>query len=251
MNVNQPSEIGKRIRLGRIGWRWIITLLVARFILAFVAQPLVALIFFRGAAGSWAEAGRFWTVYGTAIDLCCLALLLRATQREAIGIIDLVGISRRLLARDVLIGGGLTLVFLPLAGLGTLLASAVFYGGPAPASVGSLPGWALIYSLVVWPIIWAVAEQTVYAGYGLPRIEVMTGSGLAAVAIVVAYWSLQYVALPLDPDSRAVGTRFFGLVPMLVAAGIAYLRLRRLLPLIIAQAAVNIWLVVSMNFAAA
>lgn len=251
MTVNQPSEIGKRIREGRIGWRWIIALLVARFVLAFVAQAAVALIFFRGAAEPWAEAGRFWTVYGTAIDLCCFALLLRATRREGIGVIDLVGVSRRLLARDVLIGVGLTLVFLPLAGLGTLLAGAVFYGGPAPAPVGSLPGWAFIYSLVVWPLIWAATEQTVYAGYGLPRIEAMTGSGLAAVAIVVAYWSLQYVALPLDPDPRAVGTRFFGLVPMLVAAGIAYLRLRRLLPLIMAQAAVNTWLVATMNFAAA
>ncbi len=232
---NSPAEIGKRIREGKLGWRVIILLLVARFVLALALQPLLAFTLFGPSPDPWTEAGRFWPVWLVAIDLATFLLLIAACRREGMVFAGLFGFSRRLVLADIAIGILLALVMLLLWSVGTTLAEIFFLEGVTnlPASP-PLPAWALYYALTAGALIAALAEAALYAGYALPRIEVKSGSALAAIGIVVAYWSLQQVALPLNADSRIVGIRFFGSALAFAAACIAALRLRRLTPIVIA-----------------
>jgi membrane protease YdiL (CAAX protease family) len=96
-----------------------------------------------------------------------------------------------------------------------------------------------LYSLLVWPIIWALAEEMTYTGYALPRLEVLSGRAWLAVTIVTFGWALQHSALPLMLDWRWAAYRFGTSLLVGVGLSILYLRIRRLLPLIIAHWAAN------------
>ena len=62
------------------------------------------------------------------------------------------------------------LVRLPFVAAPPLIAMP-FPGGAAPGqiSVIDLPTWATVYSVAVWPLVWAIAEQLFYLGYLLRR----------------------------------------------------------------------------------
>ena len=236
---NGLVDIGKRISAGKLGWRPIILLLVARFVLALALQPLLAFTLFSPSPDPWTEAGRFWPVWLVAIDLATFLLLIAACRREGMAFADLFGFTRRLFVRDLVIGAVLTVIFLPLTQFGGAFSADLFYEGAPPPAPPPLPFWAFAFALTFGALSAAVAESALYAGFALPRIEAMTGSPLAALGLVVAYWMLQQIVLPLDPEPAAVGTRFFAPMLVAIAAALAYLRLRRLLPIIIGLGAAH------------
>ncbi len=151
----------------------------------------MAAIFFAGSADAWNEAGQWWRVYGTVIDVGCIVLLVWLARREGIRLFDLGTYSRERWKRDVLIGLGLFVPFFLLAFLlpGLLVAFAI-YGGPTPGPTGAMPMVGLLYSLIIWPVIWAFAEDNTYAGYSLPRVEALTGRKWLAVVVVGFFWAL-------------------------------------------------------------
>jgi membrane protease YdiL (CAAX protease family) len=95
---------------------------------------------------------------------------------------------------------------------------------------------ASAYSVLVWPVLWAAAEEATYLGYTLPRLEALTGSTPASVALVSAVWALQHEALPLLPDGRYLVYRPLTALPVTFTTTLLYLlRGRRLPPLMVAH----------------
>ena len=148
--------------------------------------------------------------------------------------------QRQRLGRDLLLGVGFIVLFIILAVGGGITAGILIYGAtPAPATMVPLPLWGALYSLIVWPIIWAFAEEMTYQGYSLPRLEVISGRAWLAVLIVGFGWALQHSALPLMSDWRWALYRFGSSLLIGIVLPIIYLRTRRLLPFILAHWAAN------------
>jgi hypothetical protein len=112
-----------------------------------------------------------WTIWGTAIDIACLATLAILVRREGIRLLDLVGTSRAQIRRDLL---------LVIPFLFALLVPAFLIGTPS-SSESSIPRqpWrpssppsprALAYGILVWPILWTFTEEISYLGYAFPRL---------------------------------------------------------------------------------
>lgn len=238
---NSKTAIQQRLNSGRITWTWPSVMVFARLIFAVLAQALVAGIFaMQRHPTPWRAAAPWWTVYGTLIDIGCLALLVGLAHREGIRLVDLIGIERHKLRRDLLVGLGFTVLATVLGISGGVLSTLLIYGSSqAPPVMGGVPLWAAIYSLLVWPIIWGIAEETTYQGYALPRLEVLTGQGWPAVLIVGFGWALQHIALPLVPDWRFMLWRFASSLSISIVLPVIYLRTRRLLPFIVAHWATN------------
>jgi membrane protease YdiL (CAAX protease family) len=111
------------------------------------------------------------------------------------------------------------------------------YGTPASTYLfGRLPLPAALYAVLVFPFAWGLTEQATYNGYLAPRFQVLCGSTSAAVAIVAFVWSLQHVFMPLTFDAPFMVFRLLSSVPASVFATLAYLRLRRVVPLAVAHA---------------
>jgi membrane protease YdiL (CAAX protease family) len=237
---NSKAGLQERLQAGRITWTWPVILVFARLVLAVLAQALLAGLFmFQGHPTPWQAAAPWWIVYGTLIDLGCLVLLAWLARKEGIRLFDLISFQRQRLGRGLLLGVGLFVVFMILALGGQKIFGLLIYGAtPAPIPFGPLPLWGALYALLVWPILWATAEEMTYQGYVLPRLEVLSGRAWLAIIIMGFGWSLQHSALPLMLDWQWVTYRFASNIPIILIA-IFYLRIRRLLPFIIIHWAAN------------
>lgn len=213
-------------------------MLFARTAFAVGAQALVAWIFaLKSSPTPWLDAAPWFPVYATSIDAGCLALLWWLARHEEMHLFELVGFDRMRLFRDVLAGLALVPVGLAFVLGGTYAAGWVVYGTLTPPYYfGSLPLPAALYGVLVFPILWGLTEQMTYNGYLAPRFQVLCGSTGMAVALVAFAWSLQHVVMPLTFDAKFMVFRLLSPLPFAIFQTLLYLRLRRLIPFIIAHA---------------
>lgn len=238
--IGPNDEAGLRGRLdaGTLTFRGPALMLFARAICAVMAQALVAAIFaLRSSPTPWHAAEPWLPVYGTLIDVGCLALLWQLTRREGIGLFDLVGFERARLVHDGLLGFALIPVSLAFILGGVYAAGWLVYGTLTPPYLyGPLPLPAAFYGALVFPFVWGLTEQMTYNGYLMPRFRVLCRSTSPAVACVAFAWSFQHVVMPLTFDAKFMVFRLLSPVPFSVFQTLLYLRLRRLVPFAIAHA---------------
>jgi membrane protease YdiL (CAAX protease family) len=212
-------------------------MLLARSVLAVAAQGwAAAFLAGQGSTSPWHDAEAWFPVYGTLIDAGCLGLLWWLTRREGISLIDLIGLDRGRLGRDVLLGFALVPACLVFIFGGVALSSMLIYGHVAsPQLSAPLPLIGSLYAVLVWPLLWGFTEQMTYNGYLMPRLQVLSGSTVLAVWLVAFFWSAQHAFMPLTFDPEFMLHRFLSSIPNSMFMILVYLRLRRLLPLAIAH----------------
>jgi membrane protease YdiL (CAAX protease family) len=221
-------------------WHWPAAIVLARLVLAVLAQALVAGVYaLQGDPTPWEAAAPWWVVYGTLIDVGCLALVAWLLRREGIRLRDLIDLQRERIGRDLLLGLGFIAISLVLFLAGGVLGPFVYGTAEVPTPFGELPLWGALYGVLIWPVLWAIAEDVTYLGYALPRLEVASRRAWLAVAVVTFGWAIQHIALPVVPDWRWVLYRFVSTIPIAVGLSILYLRTRRLMPFIIAHWALD------------
>jgi membrane protease YdiL (CAAX protease family) len=126
-------------------------------------------------------------------------------------------------------------MFLP----GTIAGLAI-YGDPSPTPASGLPVPGLLYALIIWPTIWAFAEDNTYFSYSLPRLEALTGRPWLAVVVLSFFATLQHGFLPFRLDWQHFVYRFVSSVPIVIVLCLLYLRQRRLLPIHVIHWAGNV-----------
>jgi hypothetical protein len=242
MLVNGPSQIRERVAAGRIPWMGPLLMVSARSVLLLVSQGLMALILMAmHRARPCREAGDWWDVYGTLVDIGCLIGLRYYTRREGVRLRDLVGPVRLRHGHDFFLGLGYFLAIFPFFLGGSYAARLLLYGSTAQTlnqyllHTHALPLWATVYSVTVWWMIWSPTEETTYQAYVLPRLEALTGRTWMAYAMVGFFWAAQHCAVPFVADWRYLLFRFLAFLPGVLAMMAIYLRTRRLAPLIVAH----------------
>jgi membrane protease YdiL (CAAX protease family) len=216
-------------------------MVLARPLLALAMQGSAVILFKKLQFQAPAVIVRnWWTVYGTLIDIACLALLFWLTRTEGTKLFKLISFDKRRIKKDLLHGIGIFIVVFPLAVFGgSMLAGKLAYGSflpslPEGAFIRTLPLWAVIYSRTIWWVIWSFTEELTFQGYALSRLQVLTRYKWLAVLWVAFGWSLQHSFLPFI-DLRHALYLFIMFLPLTLALQWAYLRLGRLMPVIIAH----------------
>lgn len=249
-NLNSKENLVQRIEQKTLKLWWVLLILPLRISLAFGVQGLISLIFLaRNDSTPWQSAGEWWIVYGTIIDLGCLFAIFLATRKEGIKLWDLFSFDKSKLKKDLLLG----LLFYAIAAavsFGAIVAMGfIVYGVfPAPTSITRLPLGGLIYSFTVFPIFWAIAEEMTYNGYLFPRLEAFTRSTWKAYLIVVPFFMIQHIALPLVLQMEALIYGAFWTLPLVLVIVFLYIRTRRLLPFIIMHFLIEIFSLISALF---
>ena len=241
MMANSSMALVQRRDLGTLTWRGPALMLVARTGLAVLAQAIVAeILALQKSPSPWLAAAPWFPVYGTLIDAGCLALLWRLTRHESIGLFDLVGFEQTRMVRDVVLGLALIPVCLAFILSGVYTTGWLLYGTlTSPYLFPPLPLPATLYGVLIFPFIWGMTEQMTYNGYLVPRFQVLCRSTAGPVAIVAFVWSFQHVVMPLTFDAKFMAFRLLSPIPFSIFAALLYLRLRRLLPLIVAHAVMD------------
>lgn len=188
-----------RMAQRRFTWTGPLLLVSGRSAMMFAAQGVVAVVLYlQGRPTPWRSAAPWWTVYGTLVDLGCLALMWRFTRAEGISLRDLIGPIRWRGGRDLLVGLGFYLLVFPLFVGGGLLSGRLMYGSwsadPYPGLIFArvLPVWAVVYSRSLWWLIWSPTEEMTYQSYTLPRIAALSGRNSVAIVVVSFWWALQH-----------------------------------------------------------
>jgi membrane protease YdiL (CAAX protease family) len=240
--ANSRSEIERRVRQRQITWAGPLIVMTGRSFFMIVAQALVASIYWlRGHSSPWNAAAPWWTVYGTLVDVGCLALMVKFTRSEGIRLRDLIGRIRLRWGYDVLLGIACFVVFVQVFALSGVLSSKLIFGSAHPAmypgllAARSLPFWAVIYSLSLFLLVWSPTEEMTYNGYVLPRIQALTQRTWLAVLLVGFWWALQHSFIPFILDWKYVVWRFLFFLPGVIIFTLIYLWIRRLPPLILAH----------------
>ncbi len=240
---NAPAALRERVAAGRLSWSGPVLLVMARSALLLACQALLALVLLaRNHQAAWREAGDWWAVYGTLVDIGCLIGMRHYTRREGIRLRDLFGPIRLHWGRDIWLGLGFFLLIFPFFLAGSYAARLLLFDA-TDATVNAhllrlhaLPLWATIYSVSLWWLIWSPTEEMTYQAYALPRFEALTGRTWVAFLIVGFWWAAQHCALPLVPEWKFTLFRFLAFLPGVLVAMAVYLRSgRRLAPLIVAH----------------
>jgi len=240
---------------------WPYLILLARLVLAAVSQLVVAAaISCRQGRTSTSinplqAAAPYWIVYGTLIDFGSLLLLHKLLKNEGVRIVDVLGWRQGLsdtgssgISSGLMSSVGISFVIvLVMAVVGPIVEKVVYGSDSAPYPMVPLPTWASAYALLVWPIPWAVAEQMVYFGYALPRLQQRHTKTTSALLVSIG-WGLQHCALPIV-DVRWAIYRFIAPSCLGLVLSWLYLRTppsvgckgqRRLWPFVIAHWAADV-----------
>lgn len=247
--LNSKMQIARRVDEGRIGWAGPVAMVFGRTLLCLTAQALAAgVLWAQGHAAPWSGAAAWWTVWGTLADLGCLAALVWLVRHEGLRLRDLFGFDRKRLGRDVLLGVALLFAIFPVTIMGgTMLASWLVFGTPqAPMYTGeltgrTLPWWGMAYSLTLWWLVWSPTEELTYNGYVLPRLAALSHRPWLAVASVGLLWAVQHAAIPVLFDARYLAWRTLSFLPLCLTMSVVYLRLRRLVPLVIMHGCMDLF----------
>lgn len=113
---------------------------------------------------------------------------------------------------------------------------------PAPTSITEIHWGGLIYSFTIFPIVWGFTEQITYNGYLFPRLEAYTKSTWKAYLIIVPFFTIQHITLPLKyGNAQALIYGAIWTLPLVLVIIYLYIRTRRLLPLIIAHYLIEVF----------
>jgi uncharacterized protein len=237
------------IRTRSAGWLGPALVCVVRLPLFVAGQALlVAWFTVRGDASPWSQALAYTNVHVSLVaDAGSLLLLAWLVHREGRRLADLFGIERRRLGPDLLLGLGLTVPLILCFQLASLASVLVVYGSgvfqvPSAAdgvsSVLLPPLWVFWWSTLILPLSAGVTEELAYRGYALPHLAALTGRGWLAAGMVAVGFGLQHLALPLV-DARTSLARFLATLVVGLALNALYVRLGRLLPLVVAHWALD------------
>ena len=239
--LNSAESIQPRLEAGRIPSYGPLLMLVARSVFILLAQGITYLIFLQLRVPDAAVLLRnWWPVYGTLVDLGCLGLMFWLTRREGIGLRDLIGFDKSKLKTEIPLGLGLFVLIFPITIFGGgFLARLIAYGTvnvefPQYTFSRILPLLALLYARILWWPVWSATEEMTYNGYALPRLIAITRSRWLSAAIVSFFFALQHSFL-MTAGWQFGLYMFLTFVPLSFAMVLAYLRIRRLPPLIVAH----------------
>ncbi len=199
---NTPSAVAARYAESGLSWRPVLLFLPARLVFAWVAQGLVVgLLALRDSSDAWRDAAAWWPVYSTITDILCLLSLVWLTRREGLTLTSLFGAWGKSAVRQLAWTPAYLLAVAPGVALAAVITQ-LFYGSPLTPimTVVNLPPAGALYGQIIWPVIWVVAEELVYLGFLLPRIEALSGKTWVAIVVVIFFWGLQHLAIPWIAD---------------------------------------------------
>ena len=243
---NSVEEIQKKAQSGVIQWHWPVTMLFLRTFLFFVFGFLILFVLnLSKISGPNLELTRWWTYQVISANVVCFFLLSWLATKENMKFSDLIGLEKGLFKKDMLLVLALLIPSGIIGYLPVYLAGVWLYGNTTPAFMfQSLPMWAAIFSVIFFPLTNALIETPTYFGYSFQRIAGLSGNKWWALVLAATFLALQHIAIPLYLDLKYMLWRFLSFLPFAFFAGYIYLKIRRLLPIMVLHYLADLYLVV-------
>jgi len=176
LRVNENAEVGFQEK------KYSLSVVLATLFLRSILFAAFQMVFFLGlkvlgAEGPWEQSARWWLFSVTLTNVVCVGLLHRLLRREGRSFWDFFAFAKGRVVKDYLLMSGLLLASFPIAYLPHIVLGNVLFGDYMQVIdllYRPLPLWAAWLALIVFPISMSLGELTVYYGYVMPRLEIIT-----------------------------------------------------------------------------
>lgn len=214
-------------------WWWMLPGRTALFV---IWQAVIALILtLMGSASGWQEAAGWWPIVAFLTNVVSIFWLWSLFHAEGRRFLHIFQIKRETLKKDVVFLLAMLVISGPVAmGPNILLATWLFGDQQAALDLllRPLPFWAVLFSIVLWPLTQSFAELPFYFGYLMPRLERQSGRWTAVLAS--AFWlGAQHAALPLIFNGRFFLWRLLMFLPFALLVAVVLNRKPQLLPFMV------------------
>ncbi len=206
-----------------------------------VRSLLFIAVFVIGAAvtgQAFADITNWWTIVATAVNFLTIGILVLVARKDGKTYKELINYEKgKTKIKDVVI----TVIVVYLVGMGVMYLTAfILYGTFMPSVSAALaapvskPLAILVFLLL--PVTTALAEDGLYIGYGVNRIN----NKAAAIIVPAFFFALQHSFIPLIPDARYMLYRFFSFLPLTVILSWNYYMKRNPLPIMVGHALIDL-----------
>jgi hypothetical protein len=148
----------------------------------------------------WMMAASYWPFVMILTNIVCATLLSVLLKQEGSRFKEFFVFDKTTILKDLFLAIGL---FFIIGGLGFLPSPLLGNWLFGDAVIGNrlffqpLADWAVVVTLVLFPLSMPFGELTTYFGYVMPRLEVTTKSKALSIVLPALMLSFQHAALPL------------------------------------------------------
>ena len=150
-------------------------------------QALLALVLFLvGKNDAWNSSPNWWPIIVVITNLICLALLIRLYKAEGDSSWKIFKFQKDFVGKDLLTMLGFLVIASPLAFLPNILLGNLFFGNVPNALalfVRPLPMWAVIVSILFFPLSQGLVEIPTNMMFVMPRLGKRRASLLGSHAV--------------------------------------------------------------------
>jgi hypothetical protein len=187
---------------------------------------------------SLVQVSKWWSIICTICNIITIAILIVICKSEGTTYKELIGYQK---GQGNLKYTLLIVVIMFLLGVGGMYGFGFMIYGYVPATmVQPIPIWLAAINTFLLPLTIMFAEFPLYFGYALNRIEKITGSKVIAMVYPMFLYALQHSFMPLLYDWKHIIFRFLSFLPLLLVLGVVYYKKRKLVPLMIGHAILDI-----------
>lgn len=204
------------------------------------------------APAPWEQSANWWPFTATFTNLISFFVVDKLLKRENRSFREFFDFENGRVLKGIMIVFGLLLVAMPVAMIPNMVLSNALFGNFELASklfFRPLPLWAILASLVVFPVTMPLGELPLYFGYIMPRLETITKSKWLALALPSLMLSFQHAALPLLFNRNIIILRLFMFLPFAVLIGLVIRWKPKLFPyILIAHFLMDVGTVITLMF---
>ena len=200
-------------------------------------QSIFALVFLLvGNQDPWTSGAAWWPFSVIGTNGITMLVLIRYFKSQGRRYRDIFMIKKEQVKQDIGSMILILLLLLPVAFLPNVISAQLLFGDQLTA-VGMLfqplPLWAIVISMVIFPITQGLAEIPLYMSCCMPELEKRLRAPFIALLLPVLFLGAQHIAVPLLFDSRFILWRLVMYMPFALLVGIVIRLKPRLLPYLV------------------
>lgn len=183
------------------------------------------------------DIGNWWSIVATVVNIFTIWILFTVAKSEQRTYLEMINYKKgQTKAKQVIL---ISIVIIVVGMTGMYLAGYVCYGVipyAAPMIIAPIPKILAVLNVLFLPITTALAEDGLYLGCGVNRIE----NKLCAILVPAFFYAIQHSFIPTLFDVKYMMYRFLSFLPLTIILCWYYYKKRNPLPIMIGHAIIDV-----------
>ncbi|MCM1213018.1 MAG: CPBP family intramembrane metalloprotease [Lachnospiraceae bacterium] len=183
------------------------------------------------------DISNWWSVAASVVNIAVIGLLCFLAKKNKSSFRELINYQKgKTTAKQI---AGISVLILAVGMAGMYLAGYLCYGVipyAAPMMIAPIPVWLAVINVFILPVTTAFAEDGLYLGCGVNRIQ----NKFLAITAPAFFFALQHSFIPTLFDMRYILYRFLSFLPLTLILCWYYHRKRNPLPVMVGHAVIDV-----------